>query len=503
MPHWSRFLIAATAAGVAGLFFLAAADADTFPLQLKRLEPIDPSAGTPPADAAYRMAQPQHFFMQVGFRQQPSGGAGNFSAVIRKEPDKYRSEYPLRGVAKLGDQLFGFALDCKDRESQEYCRLHFDLNHNGDLTDDRVVEGTPSEAQLPDNRWWYQFPRVDLTIEVGGQKADYSFFFTAQSASIGSGGFFAVEVEAAEPLSQESSGEKKTPVRYVSASLQSAAYREGEVKLDGRARRVVLLDFNSNGRFDDRVKMRRTSSGRAAPEYGDLLLLDPDPNRLDSAFDYYGLLGSQLAKLVLVDAALYDLEVTPAGDELTLTPSSAPLGHVTLPSDGFDGVFYSDLGLMKVAGDKSDAVPLPAGDWSLLYYNIDLTGRSEQARATEGEDEGPSLLEALAAALLESADAARPRTTRLSAYSAEGCEVVRVRKGETVAMPFGPPYKPVVTASSALRGGQTARLGLSLIGAGGERCSSLSVNGTRPEKPRFTITTPEGEEVQKGNFEYG
>ena len=71
-------------------------------------------------------------------------------------------------------------------------------------------------------------------------------------------------------------------------------------------------------------------------------------------------------------------------------------------------------------------------------------------------------------------------------------------------MPFGPPYRPVVTASPApVRAGQTAQLALSLVGSGGEVCSNLRVDGKRPEKPEFTISTADGEEVERGTFEYG
>ncbi len=44
---------------------------------------------------------------------------------------------------------------------------------------------------------------------------------------------------------------------------------------------------------------------------------------------------------------------------------------------------------------------------------------------------------------------------------------------------------------------------LTLVGSGGEVCTNLMVEAGRPPKPEFTITGPKGEEVQRGNFEYG
>jgi hypothetical protein len=146
-------------------------------------------------------------------------------------------------------------LDSKDSTGEGHGRLYFDLNHNGDLTDDRVIEGDPAEGDFPKGYWWYQFPRVDLTLDVDGTKVEYAFFLSAYSQTVTSG--------ASEPTG------------LVAASLQVAACREGRITLAGKTRHVVLLDFNSNGRFDDVVTVRTSSRGRATPVYGDLLLLDP------------------------------------------------------------------------------------------------------------------------------------------------------------------------------------------------------------------------------------
>ena len=91
--------------------------------------------------------------------------------------------------------------------------------------------------------------------------------------------------------------------------------------------------------------------------------------------------------------------------------------------------------------------------------------------------------------------------TQISAYGTKTCPVIEVRKGETVVLPFGPPYKPVVKVD--YRNGDNASLGMSLLGAAGEVCSSLLVNGGQPAKPEFTITDPKDKVVEQGTFEYG
>ena len=47
--------------------------------------------------------------------------------TVKKEPEKYVSEHPLRSVAKLGSKEYGFVLDKKDEKSKGYDRLYFDL----------------------------------------------------------------------------------------------------------------------------------------------------------------------------------------------------------------------------------------------------------------------------------------------------------------------------------------------------------------------------------------
>ena len=487
MRTWSRQVVGVMVAA-GGIFSLVAgAGAETFTLQLKRLELLKPSQGVPTVERIYRSSRPQHFYMQTGVKRTASASF-LFSRVVTKEPAKYRSEHPFRGMAKLGSAEYGFVLDTKDRESKQYSRLYFDVNHNGDLTDDGVFEGKQPEGKFPEGYWWCRFPRIDTTIDVDGQQVEYAFFLNASSAFMGG----------------------SADARFVSATLQTAVYREGEIKLNGKTRRIALVDFNSNGRFDDQVSVRQSSSGRASPVYGDLLLLDPDPGDEDPSLGYNDLAECQVAKLAHIDGDLYDLSVSAGGDKITLAPSSLPLGHVTLPADGFRAAVYSDKGLLNLRGDKSKPVPLPAGDWKLISYTIDQSGYEKSAGEEEGKPKGRSLLQTLADALVGAASSSlsgstvsRSRSTLISTYGAEGSKVIKVREGRTVALPFGPPYKPVVTAPAGARGGQKISLGLSLVGLGGEVCSSLIVDGTRPEEPTFTISTAKGEEVESGKFKWG
>ena len=80
-----------------------------------------------------------------------------------------------------------------------------------------------------------------------------------------------------------------------------------------------------------------------------------------------------VAKQVNLGGRFFDLTITPAGDELTLEPSSIPIGHVTNPNKGYRAIVYGEQGFLKVVGDESGKAPLPVGEWKLASYTIDRT----------------------------------------------------------------------------------------------------------------------------------
>lgn len=496
-----RCLAGAAAAGLV-LAVAAQAGAETATLQLKRLEVI----GAPGVvhsrsslDYVYRMTYPQHFYMSIreDGRKVIGGDAAAFARAVKKEPAKYQSEHPFRGAAKLGGKDYGFVLDAQDAKSGGYGRLYFDFNHNGDLTDDKPVDALPARgtARGSSSYRFSSFPRVDVTLTLDGEKLDYSFFLTAYSMVTAKTG-------------------------YASASLNAAAYREGDISLGGKTRHVVLLDYNSNGCFNDEFTVRgnvQTLGGVVYPEKGDILVIDPDP-AVSGRFYAYDVIGDPsrhlVSKLAGIDGRFYTLKLSPTGEKLSLEPSSLPLGHLTSAYDGFRAVVYGKQGFLKIAGGKNWPIAVPAGQWKLVSYTIDRTGYKEPAaKPAEGKtpkvEKKRSLLQAIAESLtgkststaVSRVSSSVPRQTLVSARATGDCKPVEVAEGKTVALPFGPPYKPVVKAAG--RGAEKVSLNLSLVGAAGEQCSDLRVDGQRPGKPEFVIRTPDGKEVQRGSFEYG
>jgi hypothetical protein len=490
-----------------------AADAETCSLQIKRLEASARTTG-PPTDTMFRGVYPQRFFRQTGLEiagRPEANDEEEFAKVITKEPASYNSKSPFRAVAKLGTQHFGFVIDSRKADEPaaepakeaakesaaaktprpvpalpDYGRLLFDVNHNGDLTDDPVIEAQAAAGRgFPTGYLSFSFPRVDLTVEADGTKIDYAFTVSGYGHS-------------------QVLNEKQT-YQYVSVSLNAAAYREGEITLDGKKTRIVVTDYNSNGRFDDVWAIDDSvtiSDGTVYPRQGDMLFVDPQAAS-GAAYGYDPTTSDVqqfLAKAVQIGGRFYDLRITPAGDTLTLQPSQLAIGHVSNPNRGYRALVYGDQGILKVSGDAEGRAPLPVGSWKLLMYTIDRTGIEDPAQPAAKE---PSLLQALAGALLRRDTAAGPKVTMVSARAKRDYAAVEVRAGETVELRFGAPYKPQVSASGSFQPGGGVSLGMSLVGAGGEVCSNLIVDGGRPGKPEFTITDPDGKVVQQGSFEYG
>lgn len=244
------------------------------------------------------------------------------------------------------------------------------------------------------------------------------------------------------------------------------------------------------------------------PQPGDMLLIDPKPGR-GSPYDVTSSEGrNYVSKMVGIDGRFYNVKISPAGDKLTLEPSSLPLGKVTNASGPYRAVIYGDAGFLKIRGDKDTPAIVPEGEWKLLSYSIEFTEAQPAKKAGEkkpAEAKG-SLAKSLESLFGGPAEVGvRRGPSVVTAEVTDAYKAVKVVKGETVKLLFGPPYKPTVTANyfQTIKDQKLLSLGMSLIGSAGETCSDMTVNGGRPSKPAFTITDKKGKVIQEGSFEYG
>jgi hypothetical protein len=288
-----------------------------------------------------------------------------------------------------------------------------------------------------------QFPRVDIRIDMDGKTVEYSFLLSA------------ICYRAASAA-------------YTTVSLYSAAVREGDITQGTKRTRLLLLDHNSNGRFDDAISM---GSGRVVAE-GDLLLINPNPKNKLSADATMGTDRNFVSKTVCIGKGFYRMEIPPAGDSLKLTPTTLSLGNVSNPSPAYRAVLScEDYGIVMVGGMKDQKIPLPEGTWKVLNYTIDATGFAGGA------------------------------STAVAATFGENASTVTVSKAETTELQFGAPFHAAVTARRI--DANKVSLSLAIVGVAGEQCTSFYVNGRRPPPPRFMIKDVDGKIVHQGSFEYG
>ncbi len=503
---------------------VAHANGESCSLEIKKVDTSNTSSAT----YLYRATLYQSFSRVVGQGVRVrDNSAQEFAEAIKKEPEAYRAAHPVRGVITLGTQKFGYAIDssvepkkeeneedkqadAKEEEAQKsesvlsalstvltggtkeapenkkafkpvpYDRLYIDTDHDGDLTDEKVIEALSTRALNNDTYFSCTFPRVDLSIEVESEQVDYAVIPSTRAYNSGTYG-------------------------RVYGSFRAGAYREGEITVDGKKRRLVLIDFNGNGRFDDASSFNdsiSSSDGRVYPVRGDRLYVDPDMNS-SSRSPYDVTSGDDIFDvnpLLCLDGKFYQMTVTPAGDKLTLEPADVEVGYVTNAVGDYRALVYGDAGLVKICSDETGKAPVPVGSWKLMNYTLDRTGFEEKKAKEEGEE--PSILGVLTEALGTGAEGRPPRRTAVAASGTNRCKAVEVKKDETVKLPFGPPYRPEVDVQYR-SGADQVSLGMSLVGSAGEICTSMYVNGNRPGKPQFTITDPEGEKVAEGAFEYG
>lgn len=455
------------------VFLPGVASSETVTLELKMLNDRSQfTASGMENDFLYRMTYPQHHLYNQS--QNANGENPSFSKITKKEPDSYQCKHPFRGVFKFGDFDYPFVLDGKNLDSSGYDTLYFDANRNGDLTDDPKIQANdlPQNIRFGNHSAHREFPRQTIKVTAGEKSYDYSFFVQVYSNT---------EMNMGPNTSL-----------YAYASINSAAYREGEVSLNGKTHHLVLLDFNSNGRFDDQPEVNTAISksvGRYYTQPTDMLLVNPDLNNRDSFG--YNLTGRKerqpVSKLLNIDGTFYQMQVSANGETLSLTPSKVGMGKVKNPNKKYSAVVFGDQGFLKIDGSGSEPVSLPEGKWKLLEYMIDLTDPNDKVARVPNRPQSQ-----------------KPYTL-VSAYGSPKGPEVTVKKNETVVFPFGPPYHPQVDLMKL--GGQTnsneVRLEMKLLGSTGELCSSLQVKGSQPPGPTFVIASPEGEIVERGKFEYG
>lgn len=417
----------------------------------------EPSRDEPPA---FRTARGQTLMNMEG---QPSPQVQVFESLVKKEPE-WKCAHPLKAAISVGDASLLLVFDSTDLEKEGYNGLVVDLNGNGDLTDDEPIAAKPTWGRLSSSHIMREFPDLKVSVRAGQTAYPHSF-----------------QVQAVSYKIRRGEGKDAKELRYTYAQFTSAAVREGELTLDGKPYSLLLVDYNGNGRFDDLGSVSGNilpMDGRVFADEGDRLILNP--KEFDRRLPAHGLSHQRgthpVGPLVCIEGKFYDLEITPAGDRLKLEPANVPLGKVTSDNPAWNVVLYGPQGLLKLTGQAGREIPVPAGEWRLLEY-----------------------------AMLSSWEAAGTGPSYLTAQGTKNCTAVEVKAGQTTALSFGQPFKPTVLAADrrSSQASDKCELEMKLIGAAGEVCTGLVVNGRSPADPSFVIAGANGEKVASGSFSFG
>ena len=430
------------------VLLVAQAGAVTCTLEARTVQLRD---GEPVAsEQTFATVNPQTMYMRAG---QAVGSGREFAEAVKKEPE-YRCETPCKGVLKVGEGRMLVALDTRDGTGS-YDTIYLDRNGNLDLSDDEPVARSGKD-----------FPLIEI------------------EAPDGQGTFtWALRVETYDYDSRAGG----TPYRYV--RFRTATYREGTVQLDGRDVRIVLLDYNSNGRYDDETTVDpkgNASTGLLYARTGDHMLVDPEEGPPVYRFYFMTSLAARqpISKLVCINGKCYECSVAPSGATIELLPLKQPAGSLAYDAPRWQMLLLGDAGIIKVMGEGGRPAPVPAGEWKLVEYTA-YYGPS-QARRLED-------------------------LTLIAAHGAADASPITVQADKTTAAPCGGPYQLDVVASrpNVLRGQPKEKgpvpvnLTLRIAGRAGDVCNNMLVAGERPPKPTFVIATAGGKKVESGAFEYG
>jgi hypothetical protein len=408
-------------------------------------------------------------------------------ARLRREP-KVVSQHPLYSGSRavLGGASVLVRLDESKGDGRGYDQLIVDMNQNGDLTDDPVVQLTePTTTRSRATPRQLLFGPIQSPADkalVGGRPQYFAEVYLYNS----------------QVTTRSSQAQNLT---YGQFMLKAGWYLDATVTVDGTKWKVGVYDGDANQHLGDFAKSQVITNRGSVSWYfrnADSWLLKRDAAGgfadRSSANEMY-----PFGPFLYVGAKAYKMVMAPDCRSLRVEPWSEPLAEVALQPQG------DQVRSITLAWEQ------PGGRWQLL----------RPAVAAGGKVQVPSGNYRLYACNIVGEGAARDRVT-LSATRRAVLPPVSVAAGRNNTLACGAPLDVAVTAvkarpyASRLQLGEAAetaasseselRINAVVTGAGGEIYSTFQ-KGERPDSkpapPVFTITDAAGKQLAKGNLEYG
>lgn len=407
-----------------------------------------------------------------------AGNTGAFASLSARKPTELVGEpavvsaHALYGTLRPspGRAAMVVRLDQSKGDGSGYDRLIIDLNGNRNLTDDPVISTSENGGQRLSGSSYSMEIFGPIAPPSGQAIAGWPMAYYAQAI---------VSRNAARSTSSSSSGTFIGQLR-----LQAGWYAVATVNIDGKPRKLGLLDADANFKLGDSSASPTYRTSRSSEESWsfpatDAWLCDIDhsgsfENRTSDSED------AAFGPIVYFDAVPYRVTLNLDRKAIVVEPWAEPTGLLALKSEGAPvrNVVLAwkapgSSAWQRISAPVSNGiVRVPAGEYRI--YEIEL-------RSTAGESG------AVAA---------------FATFSGPG-KPTEVAPNGSAALACGGPLRAKLSFSSM---SGMLLLQAKLFGSAGETYSSF-LGGTafrsRPSAPKFELKTKDGVPIESGTMEYG
>jgi hypothetical protein len=448
--------------------------AKDFPLEFKTLTAPE-AMSFPGGSGLYGTAQPN---------QRPG--------IIKQPPAV--SLHPLYGQLSVGTNPLWFRIDESKGDGRGYDRLIVDMNRNGDLTDDAVVQrveqaGQSSTTSQPEMALFGPIPVSD-NEKIGAWRPIYyaQLYLYTQTGVV---------------------GPNQRSVFLAQLRLKPGWYLETAVDLDGVTRKVGIVDGNCDfhlGGISQPTIYKNGAETNWIFQNSDYFIEDND-----GTGKFENSIGSNesapFGPLLYLGAKPYKAVLAADCKSLALEPWAGPVGELALQPHG------EQVSSIQVAWESAP------GQWQLLQPGVE-NGKATvppgnyrlyacQVKVKTGAGE-TLILSGSKRSLKETTKAEADASTPFKCGSPLQIKVASSRDTSVVAT-SGPESRSLLARLLGSSGNSEPllqqRIQASAIGAGGETYSGfyLQDKGTlrQPPKPTFAIFSTDGKQVDSGNMEFG
>jgi hypothetical protein len=417
------------------------------------------------------------------------GGPGTYGTLMLAKPGKIRTEpkavssRPLYGECRNlpSGPAFVFRLDESKGTGRGYDRLIVDMNQNGDLTDDAVVERVSLAGQpraLPSSMEEALFGPIPAPADklIAGGRPTYYAHLNLYNRQI---------------LQSAVDGQN---IFIGQLQFKAGWYLDTTVEMSGVKCKVGVFDGDSNLRLGDPWQPQTyRMAGEGETWYfqtGDSFLVDANGSG-KFEMDPFGSDFCPFSPVLYFGSTPYQASLAADNTALRIEPWKADLAEVELQPQG------KQVRSLTLARER------PNGRWELIQPGVE-----------QGKIKVPPGNYRLYECTLLGAGARARDHLKLEANDRTLKKPFSFAAGKPNILACGGPLALQVTARKADRnllaslwgGDVVLNINSSVVGAGGEIYTTFLKGerfDARPPRPTFSVLDAEGNRLASGNLEYG